>query len=150
MRASPLIWSLLILGCELAYGQPAEPSTFEVASVKQSPPVPPTGAFFGPPRGGPGTTDPGQITWTFATLKSLLMTAYDRQSVSGERSRVAQHGAIRHRRQTALRGEEGAGRRDVAKSPGRAVWPHAASRLQRVPGGGPGGGKARAQAQGHC
>ena len=32
---------------------------------------------MGPPRGGPGTPDPGQITWTYATLKRLIMTAYD-------------------------------------------------------------------------
>ena len=52
--------------------------TFEVASVKPSPPIPPAGgAFFGPPRGGPGTPDPGRIIWTYATLKNLLMTAYD-------------------------------------------------------------------------
>lgn len=51
---------------------------FEVASVKPSPPVPPTGGvYFGPPRGGPGTPDPGLITWTYANLRALLMTAYD-------------------------------------------------------------------------
>jgi uncharacterized protein (TIGR03435 family) len=36
--------------------------------------------FFAPPRGGPGTSDPGQITWTNATLKNLVMTAYDVQN----------------------------------------------------------------------
>lgn len=52
--------------------------TFEVASVKQAPPIQPGArAFFGPPRGGPGTSDPGQIVWSYATLKSVLMTAYD-------------------------------------------------------------------------
>jgi uncharacterized protein (TIGR03435 family) len=50
--------------------------TFEVASVKSSPPFKP-GVYFGPPRGGPSTSDPGQITWTYATLKNVLMTAYD-------------------------------------------------------------------------
>jgi uncharacterized protein (TIGR03435 family) len=52
--------------------------TFEVASVKRSTP-PPQGArvFFGPARGGPGTPDPSQITWTYARLRDLLMTAYD-------------------------------------------------------------------------
>lgn len=46
--------------------------------MKVSPPV---GAndrvFFGPPRGGPGTPDPAQITWSYATLMNLLLTAYD-------------------------------------------------------------------------
>ena len=59
-------------------GQSSQNATFEVASVKRSPPVPPTGGvYFGPARGGPGTPDPGQITWTYATLRGLLMTAYD-------------------------------------------------------------------------
>jgi uncharacterized protein (TIGR03435 family) len=56
----------------------AQGQTFEVASVKPSPPVPPSGGvYFGPPRGGPGTPDPEQITWTYAQMKSLLTTAYD-------------------------------------------------------------------------
>ena len=52
--------------------------TFEVASVKVSPPpMPGTPVFYGPARGGPGTPDPGQITWTNATLKGVLTIAYD-------------------------------------------------------------------------
>ncbi len=52
--------------------------TFEVASVKPSPPVKPgERVFYGPARGGPGTPDPGQITWTYARFFDLLMTAYD-------------------------------------------------------------------------
>jgi len=63
--------------CALAYGQATGPA-FEVASVKPSPPIPPDGrVYFGPARGGPGTPDPGQITWSYATIKNLLMTAYD-------------------------------------------------------------------------
>jgi uncharacterized protein (TIGR03435 family) len=58
--------------------QEARDLTFEVAPVKPSPPVPPNGrVYFGPSRGGPGTTDPQQITWSYATMKNLLMTAYD-------------------------------------------------------------------------
>ncbi len=61
----------------LASGQPTSTLTFEVASVKPAP-VPTTGGvFFGPARGGPGTPDPGQITWSFVRLKDLLTTAYD-------------------------------------------------------------------------
>jgi uncharacterized protein (TIGR03435 family) len=52
--------------------------TFEVASVKASPPVQPGArVYFGPPRGGPGTSDPGRITWTYATLMGILTNAYD-------------------------------------------------------------------------
>jgi len=72
MRA--VLWGFT---CALAFGQPAPNPTFEVASVKLSAPVPPNGGvYFGPPRGGPGTPDPGQITWTYATMRGMLMTAY--------------------------------------------------------------------------
>jgi uncharacterized protein (TIGR03435 family) len=69
---------LCVLACALAFGQPTQSLTFEVASVKPSAPVPPSGGvYFGPARGGPGTPDPGQITWSYARLIDLLMTAYD-------------------------------------------------------------------------
>jgi uncharacterized protein (TIGR03435 family) len=52
--------------------------TFEVASVKPSTPGwEKGGVYFGPARGGPGTPDPVQITWTYARFRDLLMTAYD-------------------------------------------------------------------------
>jgi uncharacterized protein (TIGR03435 family) len=71
------IW-IAIVGCVAASGQVEEKLTFEVASVRPSPPVPPNGGVdFGPPRGGPGTPDPDRISWSYATLKSILMTAYD-------------------------------------------------------------------------
>lgn len=83
MRRTPIRGTILragicVFGCALAFGQATTSLTFEVASVKPSAPVPPSGrVYFGPPRGGPGTPDPGQITWTYATLRALLMTAYD-------------------------------------------------------------------------
>jgi uncharacterized protein (TIGR03435 family) len=61
-----------------AFGQAAQNLTFDAASVRQSAPVPPTGGvYFGPARGGPGTPDPGQITWSYASMKAMLLTAYD-------------------------------------------------------------------------
>jgi uncharacterized protein (TIGR03435 family) len=45
--------------------------TFEAASVK---PAAPTGRYA--MRGGPGSSDPGQITYTKVTLKDLLTKAY--------------------------------------------------------------------------
>jgi uncharacterized protein (TIGR03435 family) len=70
----------IVFAGALAFGQSAPGPAFEVASVKRSPPVPPTGGvYFGPARGGPGTPDPGQVTWSYATLKAMLMTAYDVQ-----------------------------------------------------------------------
>src|SRR5579872_1851699 len=71
-----------LLSCSLLLAQPdpvtRQPSpAFEVASVKPSAPIGPGDrVFFGPPRGGPGTPDPSRITWTYATLRNLLMTAY--------------------------------------------------------------------------
>jgi uncharacterized protein (TIGR03435 family) len=56
----------------------AQSPVFEVASVKVSPPVAPGArVYFGPPRGGPGTPDPTQITWSYATLKAVLLAAWD-------------------------------------------------------------------------
>jgi uncharacterized protein (TIGR03435 family) len=72
---------LILLAGVSVFGQTADSLTFEVASVKRSPPPDPSGrVFFGPPRGGPGTPDPGQITWTNAALRSILMTAFDVQT----------------------------------------------------------------------
>ncbi len=45
-----------------------------MASVK---PRPPSATSYSGETGGPGTTDPGQITWSGAALKWLLVTAYD-------------------------------------------------------------------------
>jgi len=75
------LWIASILLILPVFGQTPDGLTFEVASVKRSPPPDPSGrVFFGPPRGGPGTSDPGQITWTNATLKNIVMTAYDVQN----------------------------------------------------------------------
>jgi uncharacterized protein (TIGR03435 family) len=80
MRNAPLSASIIALACVSVLGQTPDNLTFEVASVKSSPPPDPNGrVFFGPPRGGPGTSDPGQITWTNAALQNVLMTAYDIQ-----------------------------------------------------------------------
>ena len=69
---------LWVFASALAFGQPTQNLTFEVASVKPSPPVSPSGGvYFGPARGGPGTPDPEQITWSYARLLDLLMTTYD-------------------------------------------------------------------------
>jgi uncharacterized protein (TIGR03435 family) len=61
-----------------AFAQTGDGLVFEVASVKPSPAVKPgERVFYGPARGGPGTPDPGQITWNYARFFDLLMTAYD-------------------------------------------------------------------------
>jgi len=53
--------------------------TFEVASVRPSPPPGPH-PFYGPARGGPGTNDPERITWSNAALRAIIMGAYDVQT----------------------------------------------------------------------
>lgn len=71
----------VLLACVSAFGQAPESPMFEVASVKRTPPPEPNArVFFGPPRGGPGTSSPGQISWTNAALRNILMTAYDVQT----------------------------------------------------------------------
>jgi uncharacterized protein (TIGR03435 family) len=59
-----------------AFAQTAENSpAFEVASVKPAAPI--TGNMIRVMmRGGPGSPDPGQITYSNVTVKNVLMTAY--------------------------------------------------------------------------
>jgi uncharacterized protein (TIGR03435 family) len=64
---------LFLFATNAARGQATAKPEFEVASVK---PMPPSSPQF-PETGGPGTTDPGQITWSGVPLKWLLKTAYD-------------------------------------------------------------------------
>src|SRR5262249_34214190 len=52
---------------------------FEVASVRAAPPLKDGAIFFGPPRGGPGSNSPQQITWSGAALRSILVKAFDIQ-----------------------------------------------------------------------
>ena len=62
-----------------APAQPPEKLTFDVASIKPfEMPTPGggRGVFFGR-GGGPGTKDPGRVNWAGATLRDLVMTAYD-------------------------------------------------------------------------
>jgi len=57
---------------------PTDKPTFEVASVKPSPPPTP-GTFYMGSSGGPGTSDPGQATFRNVTQRMLLAQAYDVQ-----------------------------------------------------------------------
>lgn len=75
MRSIAWFTASVLVACAAA-AQAADHPAFEVASVKPSPPIPPR-TYLGPARGGPGTADPGQITWTWARFIDLLTTAYD-------------------------------------------------------------------------
>jgi uncharacterized protein (TIGR03435 family) len=78
MQLTNLIAGFTVFACLSAFGQVAQDNlTFEVASVKPAAPPDPGGRIFMGGRGGPGTPDPGQITWTNATLKTLLTIAYN-------------------------------------------------------------------------
>ncbi len=77
MRTSLFAAGLLALTSLTAFGQLTDPNpTFEVASVKPS--VPPTdGRLMVRMRGGPGSPDQGQITYTNTSLKQLIQAAYN-------------------------------------------------------------------------
>src|SRR5579872_6062128 len=72
---------LAVLAGSTALSQPADSSlTFEVATVKPAAlPSAPDGQHrirFGS-QGGPGTSDPGQISYSFLSLRNLLAQAFD-------------------------------------------------------------------------
>ena len=76
MRAAILGAGLIIFTSCAAFGQTAEePTTFEVASVKPAEPSA-MGMIRVQMRGGPGTPDPGQLTYTNVSLKNVLTNAY--------------------------------------------------------------------------
>jgi len=67
---------LMVLSCGAAWSQSADaPLTFEVASIKPSPPPDGRGMRVGCP-GGPGSSDPGRITCTNINLANLVSMAY--------------------------------------------------------------------------
>jgi uncharacterized protein (TIGR03435 family) len=68
--------AVLSLFSMIAFGQAAPPLEFEVASVKPAAPLGGRGPIRLPPRGGPGTADPGRMNFVSISLKNLLMTAY--------------------------------------------------------------------------
>ncbi len=71
---------LLAFAGVLSYGQSAAKLEFEVASIKPSTPPPGGRGMNVGSRGGPGTADPTQVTYSNMTLKLLIMTAYNVKS----------------------------------------------------------------------
>jgi uncharacterized protein (TIGR03435 family) len=53
--------------------------SFEVASIKPAPPAQ-SGRIMTGVRGGPGSDDPGQMTFTNASIGDLIQNAYDVKS----------------------------------------------------------------------
>ena len=62
----------ILLPRAVRLGQATDSPTFEVAAVRPSGPREATSSS-----GGPGTADPGRMTWTGQTLYKLLWIAYD-------------------------------------------------------------------------
>ena len=76
MRTAILCAGLIVSTSCAAFGQgAAESPTFEVASVKPAEPQS-AGMIRIRMSGGPGTPDPGQLTYTNVSLKNILMNAY--------------------------------------------------------------------------
>jgi uncharacterized protein (TIGR03435 family) len=76
MRAASVFAGVTFLFASgLAPGQTPAKEEFEVATVKRS--APPAGPILVGMGGGPGTPDPGRITYSYLSLKTLLMTGYD-------------------------------------------------------------------------
>ena len=75
MRRAIMSAGLVVFTCCAALAQTAENSpAFEVASVKPAAPI--TGNFIRVGmRGGPGSSDPGQITYNNVTVKGVLTNA---------------------------------------------------------------------------
>src|SRR5579862_4042798 len=71
-RYNPIIKLLLILLSLSAIGG----QSFEVASIRASPPYPVQGGVSTAIRGGPGTEDPSHIRWSFASLRNIVDAAY--------------------------------------------------------------------------
>lgn len=79
------VMAALAVCVSLAWAQTEDRTlTFEVASVKPAAPQGPDRVMMGM-RGGPGTADPGQATFSGLPLSRIIMTAYDVKSyqVSG-------------------------------------------------------------------
>ncbi|MGB7759455.1 MAG: TIGR03435 family protein [Bryobacteraceae bacterium] len=68
---------VVVVNLFLAHAQPAgTSSSFEVVSIKPS--APPNGGRFSVGvRGGPGTSDPGRMTFSYVTVARLIGQAYE-------------------------------------------------------------------------
>jgi uncharacterized protein (TIGR03435 family) len=80
MRRYFLVYAF-VLACAVSRAQSPDKSlTFDAASIKHAEPPTPNGqgfVMFRGPSGGPGTKDPGRISYPYMNLKSILMIAYD-------------------------------------------------------------------------
>jgi uncharacterized protein (TIGR03435 family) len=76
MIRAATVMVMLVVAAGGASGQTgAAPPSFEVASVKVSAPLP-NGMMFMNMGGGPGSTDPGRVTYNGINLRSLVARAY--------------------------------------------------------------------------
>lgn len=73
VRKLARVAALAVLTNVTSFGQAAGSPAFEAASIKPSDPKAPQANASG----GPGTSDPGQVSYTNLPLSSVLMRAYD-------------------------------------------------------------------------
>jgi uncharacterized protein (TIGR03435 family) len=71
---------LVLFACSAVIALAADGPKFEVASVRRAAPPPDGAGVRDGARGGPGTSDPSQVTYTSLRLKDLLLTAYGLKS----------------------------------------------------------------------
>ena len=77
MRRAMMGGGLAVLTACAAFAQSTgNPPSFEVASVKPAAPMT-DGRIRVMTRGGPGTPDPGQITYSNVSIKNVMTTAYN-------------------------------------------------------------------------
>ena len=89
MRNVALGFLIVLASAAVVFSQAPAKLTFDVVSIKafEAPKPGPggRGGIFIGRGGGPGTADPGRVNWSAASLRDLLMAAYDvkRYQVSG-------------------------------------------------------------------
>lgn len=81
MRNAILGFLIVLASAVVVFSQTPVKLSFDVVSIKPFEQPQPTGGrgnfiFLGK-KGGPGTQDPGRITWGAATIRDLLVEAYD-------------------------------------------------------------------------
>jgi hypothetical protein len=117
--------------------------SFEVASVKPaapqvgdvSPAIPPSGeqvigmrVMFTGPRGGPGGSDPGRITYLGMSMKSLLLAAYGVKAYQLSGPSWMETERVRHCCENSRWREQRRYPADAAKSVGGPLQTHPAPR----------------------
>jgi uncharacterized protein (TIGR03435 family) len=81
-------WGLVFLSCAPCLAQKDQPLNFDVASIKPYVRDPAMTTLMAPFTGGPGSADPGRVSYGQATLRTLVANAYgaDSRDIAGPTS----------------------------------------------------------------